>query len=65
MKKKEAKSNIYACCLFGSSLGFPFGAQQNKNVWAIQPSQDSPQARDFWRLRASFDEVFTQLKLEN
>ena len=26
-EKKEAKSNIYACCLFGSSLGFPFGAQ--------------------------------------
>ena len=28
-KKQKAKSIVYACCLFGSSLGFPIGAQQN------------------------------------
>jgi len=28
-KLKKGKNIIYACCLFGSSLGFPFGAQQN------------------------------------
>ena len=29
-QRKKAKKIIYACCLFGSSLGFPFGAQQIK-----------------------------------
>ena len=27
--KQKVKSIIYGCSLFGSSLGFPFGAQRN------------------------------------
>ena len=30
MQRKNAKNIIYACCLFGSSVGVPFGAQQIK-----------------------------------
>ena len=63
MKKKKPKTLfMLSVCLV---VHFPFGAQQIQNVWAIQPFQDLPQARDFWGVRTSFDEVVSQLKLDN
>ena len=65
MKTKGQKHYLHASCLFGSSLKFLFGAQQNYNFWATQTSQDSTQTRDFWRQRTSFNEVVSQSKLDN